>query len=133
MTFAVPGPDRRRTDHGPYPFSDSHNFANWCSTIVAIQQELGLLAQRRYRHDSFDCADSFTARQNIKREDLSHSIVPGDPVALDLRVASNSQHSVFSVFGDAGIFTQIKRNNYAITGVGHGPRLQLVSVSILIN
>lgn len=63
MTFAVPGPDRRRTDdHGPYPFSDSPNFANRCSTIMAIQPELGLLAQWRDRHHSSDCADSFTAR-----------------------------------------------------------------------
>ena len=33
---------------------------------MALQQELGLLAERRYRYDSPDRADSFSARQNLK-------------------------------------------------------------------
>lgn len=58
---------RKKEDaHGNNSFSDSRYLANRCSTVMAIQQELGLLAQRRYWHDPADCADSFAARQNIK-------------------------------------------------------------------
>lgn len=38
---------------------------------MAIQQELGLLAQRRYRYYSADCAHSLATRQNLNLVDLS--------------------------------------------------------------
>lgn len=41
---------------------------------MALQQELGVLAQRRYRYDSFDRVDSSFARQNLKSHVLTITI-----------------------------------------------------------
>ena len=59
-------PTKREDDHGIDSFGYSDSFADWCGTIMALQQELGLLAQRRYWYYSLDCADSFVTRQNLK-------------------------------------------------------------------
>jgi hypothetical protein len=59
-------------EYGHHSLSGSYNIIAWRSTNMAIQQELGLLAQRRYRNDSSDRANSFTAWQNMKTLGLRH-------------------------------------------------------------
>jgi hypothetical protein len=44
----------RRCDRGINPIDNFDSPFNWRSAIVALQQELGILAQRRYRAYSFD-------------------------------------------------------------------------------
>lgn len=69
---------RKGDDHGTYSLSCSDSLVNWCGAIMALQQKLGLLAQRRYRYYSPDCADSFVARKNLETlsadSGLSHRI-----------------------------------------------------------
>jgi hypothetical protein len=43
----------------------SHSVVSWCCTAMAVQQELGLLAQRRYRNNSLDSSHPFATRKDM--------------------------------------------------------------------